>query len=37
VTVIRGASHAIHDEEPDRFLAEVERFLASLSVRAEGL
>jgi pimeloyl-ACP methyl ester carboxylesterase len=30
VTLIEGASHLIHDEQPDRFLDEVDRFLKTL-------
>jgi pimeloyl-ACP methyl ester carboxylesterase len=30
VTLIDGASHLVHDEQPDRFLKEVEAFLAPL-------
>ncbi len=30
VTMVEGASHMVHDEQPARFLAEVESFLAVL-------
>ena len=33
VTVVEGASHAIHDEQPDRFVAELEALLAATPER----
>jgi pimeloyl-ACP methyl ester carboxylesterase len=29
VTIVEGASHMLHDEQPERFLAEVERFVSA--------
>jgi len=31
VTMVEGASHLLHDEQPERFIAEVQRFLAALA------